>query len=225
MLAVPVFNMQGERTGEMEVDPAVLGGEVRAKLMKQAVVAYLDHQRQRSARNKGRAHVEGSTRKLYRQKGTGRARMGNIRTPIRRGGGNTFAKRLPGRIKDFPKKMRRAARNSAILAKIEAADALVVENLQMDAPKTRVMAGMLKALEVDRGCVLALAASDDRIYLAGRNIPKLEVRAVSDLNTYEILRRRKLVFSKEAFQRLLEGSAWQNEAAMGGVPQVSAEDA
>ena len=110
MLSVPVCNMTGDRTGEVEIDPAVLGSKVRVRLMKQAVVAFLDHQRQHSARTKGRSDVEGSTRKLYRQKGTGNARVGMLRTPTRRGGGRTFARRGPRKRKGFPKQMRRLAR-------------------------------------------------------------------------------------------------------------------
>ncbi|MHC4696825.1 MAG: 50S ribosomal protein L4, partial [Planctomycetota bacterium] len=105
MLAVPVVDVQGQRLGEIEVDPATFGGEVRSKLIKQVVVAYLDHQHQRSARNKGRSDVRGSTRKLYRQKGTGNARAGNSRTPLRRGGGRAFAKRVPRSVKLVSKKM------------------------------------------------------------------------------------------------------------------------
>src|SRR3990172_7924351 len=120
MLSVPVFNMKGERAGEVEIDPEVLGGRVRTRLLKQAIVAFLDHQRQDSARTKGKAQVAGSTRKLYRQKGTGNARMGQIRQPVRKGGGRAFAKRVPPAMKEFPKKMRRIARDNAILAKIQA---------------------------------------------------------------------------------------------------------
>lgn len=202
MLQVPVFNMKGDQTGAMEVDPEVLGGRVRASLIKQAVVAYLDHQRQHSARTKGRSDVEGSTRKLYRQKGTGNARMGTIRTVIRRGGGVAFAKRSQRAVKALPKGMRRLARNSAILAKIKSQDVMVVEDLRCERPHTRTMVSMLKALGAERGCVLAVHEPNENVYLSGRNIPKTEVRLVEQLNTYEVLRRRKLLLTKEAFERL-----------------------
>ena len=143
MVAVPVFNIEGKRVGEMEIDPAVLGGRVRPKLLKQAIVAYADHRRQRSARTKGRGDKEGSTRKLYRQKGTGNARVGNARTGIRRGGGRTFAKRIPTAEKAFPKKMRRLARNNAILAKIESENVLIVEGLSFSEPKTKALTATL----------------------------------------------------------------------------------
>ncbi|RME38340.1 MAG: 50S ribosomal protein L4 [Planctomycetota bacterium] len=203
MLSVPVYTMNGEPAGEMSVDPAVLGGRVRVKLLKQAVVAYLDHQRQHSARTKSRSDVEGSTRKLYRQKGTGNARAGMIRTPVRRGGGRAFAKRGPRAHKGFPKAMRRLARNSAILAKIESGDALVVADLSFPEPKTKRFVSMLSALKVDGGCVLALHEADRNAYLSGRNLPKTEIKPLAELHAYEILRRRKLILTKPALERLL----------------------
>ena len=204
MLAVPVFNMQGERTGELTIAAEALGGEVRPALLKQAVVAHLDRRRQRSARTKGRSDVVGSTRKLYRQKGTGNARAGSIRTPVRRGGGRAFANRGGQSTKGFPKHMRRLARQSAILAKILSEDVMIVDGLEMDAPKTRTMVSMLAALGADNGCVLAMDGPSENVYLSARNIPKTEVRRVHEIHVYEILRRRKLIFTKPAFARLVD---------------------
>jgi large subunit ribosomal protein L4 len=206
MLAVPVFNMTGQRQGEIEVDPEQLGGKVRHRLIKQAIVAYQDHMRQDSARTKGRADVEGSTRKLYRQKGTGNARAGMIRTPVRRGGGRTFAKRGFRAVKELPKKMRRLARNSALLAKIQAEEVLVVDEIRCPQPKTKTFAAMLGALGADRGAVVALDARDENVILSGRNIDRTELRLVDDLNAYDVLRRRKLIFTRPAFERLIGGS-------------------
>lgn len=202
MVAIPVFDIEGKRVGEMEIDPAVLGGRVRPKLLKQAIVAYADHRRQRSARTKGRADKEGSTRKLYRQKGTGNARAGNIRTPIRRGGGRTFAKRIPTAEKAFPKKMRRLARNNAILAKIESENALIVDGLSYTEPKTKNFTAMLSALGIKGGCLLATHEPDRHVYLSGRNVQGTDVCAVGDINAFDVLRREKLVFTKAAFERL-----------------------
>ncbi len=200
MAAVPVFDVNGERTGEVEIDPALLGGRVRTALLKQAIVAHLDHQRQRSARTRSRGMVVGSTRKIYRQKGTGRARMGTLRTVIRRGGGVAFAKQAPFGRKTLPRKMRTLARNSAVLAKIQSQDALIIDGLELDAPKTRVMAKLLAGVGASRGCVFATRGPDANVYLSGRNLPKTEIRAVEQLNAYEVLRRPKLVFTKPAFE-------------------------
>ncbi len=206
MLAVPVFNMAGKSAGQVEIDPVALGGRVRHALIKQAIVAYLDHQRQHSAKTKSRAEVVGSTRKLYRQKGTGNARAGNLRTPVRRGGGHTFAKGGPRRVKDLPKKMRRLACQSAILAKIHANDVMIVDELACPEVKTKTLAAMLSALDADRGCIVATHELDRTVYLSGRNIPKTEIRCVDELCAYEVLRRRKLVFTRTAFDRLVQGA-------------------
>ncbi|MFQ5494190.1 MAG: 50S ribosomal protein L4 [Phycisphaerae bacterium] len=204
MLVVPVFNVQGEPAGECQVDAASLGGRVRPRLIKQAIVAFLDHQRRDSARTKGRAHVVGSTRKLYRQKGTGNARVGNIRTPIRRGGGRTFAKRGPRATRILPKKMRRLACHSAILAKIQSSDCLILDDFTCPQIKTKTVASVLAAVGADRGCTLAMHQRDDNTYRSTRNIPKTAVCTIDDLNAYDVLARRKLVFTRPAFDRLVE---------------------
>jgi len=144
--------------------------------------------------------VVGSTRKLYRQKGTGRARAGTVRTGIRRGGGVTFAKQGPFPRKVLPRKMRSLARNSAVLAKIQSQDALVVDGFELDEPKTRVMVKLLTEVGAATGCVFATREPDANVYLSGRNIPKTEIRAVNQLTAYEVLRRKKLVFTKPAFE-------------------------
>lgn len=203
MLVVPVYDMKGKKSGEMKIDPAILGGRIRPTLIKQAVVAYLDHQRQHSARTKRRSDVVGSTKKLYRQKGTGNARAGAIRTPVRRGGGRTFGKRGPRSTKDFSRKMRRLARNSAILAKIEAQEVIIVDKLTFAEAKTKTFVSLLAALKVERGCLLAMHQADKNIYLSSRNLPKTEVRLVQDLHAFDVLLRQKLIFTKPAFERLI----------------------
>ncbi len=202
MLQVPVFSMDGERTGELEIDPAVLGDRVRPKLLKQAVVQYLSNRRRPAAATRNRSRVVGSTRKLYRQKGTGNARAGAIRTCIRRGGGVAFAKGKQNFRRELPKKMRRLARNNAILAKITSGNVLIVDNLRFETPKTKLFAAMLGALGVDRGCLVALAGDEENAWKSGRNLPATDIRRVSDLHGYEILRRKKLIFSLPAFEVL-----------------------
>jgi len=193
MLQVPVFSMDGERTGELEIDPVVLGERVRPKLLKQAVVQYLANRRRGTAATRNRSRVAGSTRKLYRQKGTGNARAGAVRTCIRRGGGVAFAK---------GKQMRRLARNNAILAKITSGNAFIVDNLCFETPKTKRFAAMLGALGANRGCLVALAGDEKNAWKSGRNLPATDIRRVSDLHGYEILRRKKLIFSLPAFEVL-----------------------
>jgi len=202
MLTIPLYNFSGERTGEVEIDPGALGSRVRPALLKQAIVAYEANQRLGSSATKSRSMVEGSTRKLYRQKGTGNARMGPIRTNVRRGGGVAFAKGAQNFTQAMPKKMRRLARDNAVLAKILSEDAVVVDDLAMSEPKTRRLAEFLGKVGAGAGCVVALGEPNENVYKSGRNLPKTEVRLFGDLHAYEVLRRRKLVLTRPAFEEL-----------------------
>lgn len=199
MLSVPVYNTTGQKIGDESIDPALLGGDVNARLLKQAVVMYHANQRQGTVKTKSRGEVEGSSRKLYRQKGTGRARAGNLRTPVRKGGGHTFAKSPRDFRKAMPKKMRRLARNQAVLSKIQSADALIIDGVNFTAPKTKPFAQMLAAVNADGGCVFATRGIDRNVYKSGRNIPRTEVMNVADLNAWDVLRRKKLIFTRDAF--------------------------
>lgn len=202
MIEVPVMDMKGQRLGSEQIDPKALGGTVRVQLLKQAVVAYRAAQRMGTVKHKSRAEVHGAGRKLYRQKGTGNARAGNLRTPVRRGGGRTFARVPSDWSVELPRRMRRLARDSAILSKLQAGQALILDSIRFDTPKTKQFQAMLKALDAERGCVLAVAARDVNVWRAGRNIPTVDIKPVQELNAYDILRRRKLVIVRDAFRTL-----------------------
>ncbi len=199
MLSIPVYNETGQQIGSENLDEALLGGALRPALLKQAIVMYQANQRQGTVRQKSRGEVAGSTRKVYKQKGTGRARMGPVRAPQRRGSGRAFPRRPREFRQDMPRSMRRLARNQAVLAKIQSQDALILDGLRFDEPKTKRFASMLKAIQADRGCLLATQGSDANLYRSGRNIPRTEVRDVAELNAYDVLARRRLVFTREAF--------------------------
>jgi len=203
MVEVPVYNVDGEEIETLKVNENIFGGTVNAALLKQAVVAHHANMRQGTAATKSRGLTTGSTRKLFRQKGTGNARRGNLRTGVVRGGGVTFAKRRRDFRKKLPRKMRKAALGSAILAKIIGCDLVVVAGLKADEPKTRRMAGVLKNLKIDRTCVLALAERDENLYLSSRNIPGLTVRITSELNAAEVATRQKLLVTTEAMKALM----------------------
>jgi len=204
MLEVPVYNTDGKKVDAMKVDEARFGGAVNAALLKQAVVAYHANRRQGTSATRGRGQVEGSTRKLYRQKGTGFARRGPVRTNIMRGGGVAFAK-TPDRFgRGLSRKMRRRALDSALLAKMLGADLLVVDGLAVEAPKTAVMASLLKNLKINRSCLLALAQRDRNIYLSSRNVPDLTVRTAEELNAFDVATRQKLLVTREAMQWLID---------------------
>src|SRR3954470_15042897 len=137
MIEVPVFNQSGEKVSTIKVDEAKLGGEVRKELLKQALVMYHANQRQGTVRTLARGEVEGSTRKIFRQKGTGNARQGTIRQPVRKGGGHAKQKRPKDWRQSMPKQARRLARNSAILSKIQSNDIRVLDKIDLAEPKTK----------------------------------------------------------------------------------------
>jgi large subunit ribosomal protein L4 len=202
MIEIPVLDTEGRQIGSEKLDPTSFGDRVRYDLLKQAVVAYRAGMRQGTAATKSRGQVQGSTRKLYRQKGTGRARAGNARTPLRVGGGRTFAKVHRDFSKKLPRKMRRLARNSAILAKAQSGSTLIVEGLAFEKPQTSKMAGILKATKTDRGALLTVAVADPNMLKSVQNIPRVQMKMVSDLNAYDVLRARHLLFTPEAFKAL-----------------------
>jgi large subunit ribosomal protein L4 len=212
MLSVPVYNESGKEIGQEQIDEALLGGRINRNLLKQAIVMYHANRRQGSANQKGRSEVVGSSRKIFRQKGTGRARMGNIRTAIRRGGGRAFPNKPRDHRKDMPKKMRRMARLQAVLAKIQDQEAAIVDGLAFDEPKTKRFAGLLRALGADRGCVFATNGVDVALFKSGRNLDRIEIMNVADLNAFDVLSRRRLIFTKDAFETFRQTAAAAGEA-------------
>ncbi len=202
MIDLAVYNKNGEQVDTLSVDEAVFGSEVRLPLLKQALVMYQTNRRQGSARTKSRGMVSGSTKKLYRQKGTGNARVGPRRNPIRRGGGRTFAKLARPFHHRLPAKARRLARNSAILAKLLNQSLTVVDQLSIDQPRTKDMVALLKALKLDRSCLLTLAGHDINILKSSRNIPGLDVTIVEQLNALDICSKQKMLCTREAIELL-----------------------
>src|SRR3954464_15682035 len=152
MIEVPIYNQAGKQIEKIQVDEAKLGGEVRKALLKQALVAYHANQRQGTVRTQARGEVAGSTRKMFRQKGTGNARTGGIRNPVKVGGGHAKQKRPKEWRQALPKKAKRLARNSAILLKIQSKDIRVIDDIKLDQPKTKLMVQVYKALGIERSC-------------------------------------------------------------------------
>ncbi len=202
MFKVPVYDTAGKQVDTMDVDETLFGKRVNISLLKQAVVAYHANKRQGTAATKGRGQVEGSTRKLFRQKGSGNARRGNIRTNVMRGGGVAFAKKQRDFRKKMPKKMRKAALNSAILAKLIGNDLMLVQGLSADEPKTAKMAGVLAKLNISRSCLLTLAERDRNVYLSSRNIANLAVRTADELNAFDVATRQKMLVTTDAMRVL-----------------------
>lgn len=207
MIEVPVFNQDGKKVESISVDPAKLGGDEngqpRAALLKQAIVHYHANQRQGTVRTQARGEVAGSTRKMFKQKGTGNARTGGIRNPIKVGGGHAKQKRPKEWRQDMPQKMRNLARNNAILSKLISGDVKVVSALALKESKTKLMAAVVKGLGIDRSCLLALPESDSSVYRAARNIDRMTVSTVSQINAWDILKNRTLLITKDGLNQII----------------------
>ena len=203
MISVPIKNDSGAEVGTYEFDPAELASGINKQLLHDVVVMYEANRRVGTVRTKSRGMVKGSTKKLYRQKGTGRARMGANRTPVRRGGGHTFAK-VP---RDFsyrlPKKAIRAATRMALLSKFQDDQVTMLDGLEVAEPKTKTIAALLGALGLGgTSCLLSIAEHDANIWKSARNIPALLVSPAAGLNAYDLLRQRNLLVTKAAMDAI-----------------------
>jgi large subunit ribosomal protein L4 len=217
MIELPIHDKKGKKVDTLAIDEAMLGGHVRPVLLKQAYVMFHTNLRQGSARTKNRGRVEGSTRKLYKQKHTGNARMGTVRTNIRRGGGVAFAKvatREDYRL-TMPKRMRRLANRNALLAKLVDGEVKCVDDMTFDPPKTATFRAMLAALGVDRTCLVAFAPANRAAALAARNLADVSTVRVEQMNAFELLNHRYLVTDRASLEAFIDGSAWADDAGVG----------
>jgi large subunit ribosomal protein L4 len=203
MIEVPVYNQSGQEIEKFQVDEAKLGGEVRRNLLKQAIVYYHANQRQGTVRTQARGEVAGSTRKMFRQKGTGNARTGGIRNPIKRGGGHAKQKRPKDWRQALPKKARQLATKSAILSKIQSAEIRVLNEIKLDQPKTKNVVAIYKALGLDRSVLLAIDGRNEALEKSARNIHRTTLTTVSQLNVWDILRNRTLLVTKAGLEQIL----------------------
>jgi large subunit ribosomal protein L4 len=216
-MKIPVYDKQGKEVDAIEIDEQSLGGEVRPALLKQAYVYYHANQRQGSARTRSRGDVDGSTKKLYRQKGTGRARAGARRTLLRRGGGVAFAKTKTHeefRL-NLNKKQRRFANRNAMLAKLVDGEVKLVTDLTFDSPKTKGMTAVLEALQIDRNCLLALEEDNRNAALSARNIDGLTTCVDRQLNAFQLLNHRYVLVTKDSLLAWLDGPSSQTGKIVG----------
>ncbi len=204
MIEVPILNIEGNEVGKFQVDEALLGTFVRPALLKQAIVRHHANQRQGTVKTKTRAEVEGSTKKLYAQKGTGNARRGNLRTNVMKGGGNAFGKLPRDFRQDMPLKQRRLARNNAILSKILSNNLKLLEVFSVAGPKTKDVFKVLKTLNADRSVLIATQGIDRNLWLSARNIDKAIIKPAADINAYDVLSKRTMIITKAAFDDVLK---------------------
>lgn len=204
MIDLTVYDASGQQVDTLRIDESVLGGCIRYALLKQAIVMYHANKRVGTVATKSRGIVAGSTKKVYRQKGTGNARVGTRRTGKRVGGGMIFAKTPRDFSQRMPRKQRMLARDSAVLAKLRSHRVVVVDGLAFDKPCTRDFAGILKNLKIDRSCLVAVSDYDENVYKSARNIARVDVRPVADLNAADIVNHRQMLFTREALTSFLD---------------------
>ena len=194
-----VYDITGKKVGSYEIDPAELAPAVNKQLLHDAVVMYQANQRQGTFRTKNRGEVAGSTKKLYKQKGTGNARAGARRSGTRRGGGHIFAKRPRDFGWRMPKKALRAATRMALAARLADDEVKLVDGLELGSPKTAAVAKLLKTLGIAEKTVLVSPAQhDDVLWKSARNIEGVSVSPVGDLNAWSLLQPRAVLMTTAA---------------------------
>jgi large subunit ribosomal protein L4 len=217
-IRVPVFNRDGAEVGQIDVNPAEFGGVINRQLLHDVCVMYLANQRAGTHSTLRRGEVAGSTKKLFRQKGTGNARVGTRRTNKRRGGGTAKGPKPRDYEYHLPKKAVKLATRMAILSKLADNEAVVVEDLNLPATdgliKTKEMTKVLKALKLkDTTCLIGTATPEAdeakqahaSLYRSARNIETVKMLPASEFNAYTVLRQKRLVLTKAALEELRKG--------------------
>ncbi len=215
-MQIPVYSLAGEVVEHIEISDNVFAVPFNEAVVHQAVVRQQANARQGTASTKTRSEVSGSTRKIYRQKHTGRSRAGSIRSPLRRKGGIVFGPKPRSYEQDMPKKMRRLALRCALSAKVRDGELIVLEQLKLDKPRTREMVQALAALGVDSTSLIVTAEPEGNVIKSTANIPGTKTMLASLLNVVDILAYKRLLMTKEAVRKAEE--LWGgNHAPLRGV--------
>lgn len=204
MPKVDVYNMDGQKVGDMILSDDIFGVEINTVAMHAAVVNILANARQGTQSTKTRAEVRGGGRKPWRQKGTGRARHGSIRSPQWVGGGIALGPKPRSYKYTLPKKVRRLALKSALSSKVLENDIVVLDDLKLDEIKTKQMVKVLNNLKVDSSALIVLPAADEKVIKSSRNICGVKTALVNTINTYDILKYKKFIATREAIAKIEE---------------------
>ena len=213
-MQAPVYGLTGEVVDNIEISDRVFGVPFNEGVVHQAVVRQRANARQGTASTKTRGEVTGSTRKLFRQKGTGNARAGSVKSPLRRGGGITFGPKPRSYRKAMPKKMRRLALRCVLSAKARDGELTILEALSLDEPKTREMVRILETLKVDSTALIVTSETKTNVVKSARNLPGIKTRPASVLNVLDILSNKALVMEVGAVRKAEE--LWGEESAEEG---------
>lgn len=204
MPKVSLYNQAGSSVGEIELNDSVFGIQPNEKVLFDAVIMQRASLRQGTHKTKIRSEVAGGGRKPWRQKGTGRARQGSIRSPQWRGGGTVFGPTPRSYSYKLPKKVRRLAIKSALSTKVIEDNILVLDNLVLEAPKTKEMVAVLQGLKVERKALIVTADNNEAVALSARNIPGVTVVTANGVNVLDVLNHDKLVITKAAVEKVEE---------------------
>ncbi len=205
-MKLEVLNIQGASTGKsIDLPEEVFGIEPNQHAVWLAVKAYLANQRQGTHKTKERSEISGSSRKLHRQKGTGGARRGDIKSPLLRGGARVFGPKPRSYSQKLNVKHKRLARKSALSSKVADGKVVVLEDFSFDAPRTKSYKDILNALNLtNEKSLLVTTDFEKNVYLSSRNLKKAAVTRAQDLNTYEVLHANTLILSEGAVQKIVE---------------------
>jgi large subunit ribosomal protein L4 len=210
-MQLDILNIEGKKTGRtVELPEEIFGVEPNNHVIYLAVKQYLAAQRQGTHKVKTRAEVKGASRKLHKQKGTGGSRKGNIRNPLYKGGGTIFGPKPHGYDFKLNRKVKDLAKISALSAKAKENNIIIVEDVNLDAPKTKQFAGILKSLNINvdgRKTLVVMPEYNDNVYLSLRNIPTVDGVVLADINTYDIVNSNYLVFTESAVKIFTEEPA------------------
>ena len=203
MATVDVKNIQGQSVGSIDLEPKIFDIEINEHAVHMAVVQYLANNRQGTKSTKTRAEVRGGGRKPWRQKGTGRARQGSIRSPQWTGGGVVFAPKPRDFSFKLNKKLKRLALKSVLTDKVRNGNLVVLDEINFPEVKTKNMVGVCKSLELGKA-LFVMDGSNKNVMLSARNIPTVKTAGVNTINVYDILNYESLVVTKEAVQKIQE---------------------
>jgi large subunit ribosomal protein L4 len=235
-LSIPVVDKAGNSKGTIEFDPADFGGKISRQLMHDVVLMYLANQRAGTHHTLRRGQVAGSTKKLFRQKGTGNARAGTKRTNKRRGGGTAKGPKPRDYEYHLPKKAVRAATRMAILSKFMDKEVVILDELSLAAPKTKEIVGLLKAVKIgkkmtdagekdvslhDTTVLIGTDKLDVNVFKSARNIEGVKVLPAAEFNCYTVLKHKRLVLTQAALEALRKPSAEKAEPAKAAPPEES----
>ena len=204
MAQIEIINNENKSVGKADLPDDIFGVDINKGLLHEVVRNHLANKRQGTASTKTKGLVRGGGRKPYKQKGTGRARAGSIRSPLWKGGGTVFGPRPRDYSYKLPKKVKWTALSSALSAKYADGEVIVIDDLTITEPRTKAVKGLLDSLGLKKNVLIIVPEKNVALELAARNIPAVNVARVNELNVYAILSHKKLLISRDAVERMKE---------------------